>query len=263
MASGSGKRSPEIARELAGKVALVTGGSRGIGRAIALELAGRGADIAFNYFRNHAAARDAEEAVSGLGVRCLRVRAHLGDNDAIEGLFDRVSAEYGRLDILVNNAASGVMRPASELEDRHWDWTMDINAKGPWKCAIAAANLMTDRGTIVNLTSPGSTSVLPDYFVVGVSKAALESLTRYLAIELAPRNIAVNAVSASFIKTDAVDAFPEGSIAYEMAQRPTPAGRVVTPEDVARVVAFLCGDDARMIRGQILLVDGGEMLVRR
>ena len=174
-----------------------------------------------------------------------------------------MAAEFGRLDILVNNAASGVMRPATELEDRHWDWTLDINAKAPWKCAIAAANLMTDGGTIVNLTSPGSTSVLPDYFVVGVSKAALESLTRYLAVELAPRGIAVNAVSSSFVQTDAVKAFPEGSPAYEMARRPTPAGRVVTAEDLARVVAFLCSEDARMIRGQVLLVDGGEMLVQR
>ena len=255
MASNSG--------DLSGKVALVTGGSRGIGLAIALELATRGADIAFNYFRNHKAAHEAEEAISSLGVRCLRARAHLGDAEAIDGLFEKVSVEYGRLDILVNNAASGVMRPASELEDRHWEWTLDINAKAPWKCAISAAKLMTDGGTIVNLTSPGSTSVLPDYFIVGVSKAALVSLTRYLALELAPKNIAVNAVSASFIQTDAVTAFPEGSLAYEMAQRSTPAGRVVVPEDVARVVAFLCSADARMIRGQILLVDGGEMLVRR
>jgi enoyl-[acyl-carrier protein] reductase III len=255
MASNSG--------DLTGKVALVTGGSRGIGRAIALELATRGADIAFNYFRNHKAAHDTEEAISALGVRCLRVRAHLGDSEAIDGLFEKVSMEYSRLDILVNNAASGVMRPASELEDRHWDWTLDINAKAPWKCAISAAKLMTHGGTIVNLTSPGSTSVLPDYFIVGVSKAALEALTRYLALELAPKNIAVNAVSASFIQTEAVTAFPEGSVAYEMAQRPTPAGRVVLPEDVARVVAFLCSEDARMIRGQVLLIDGGEMLVRR
>ncbi|MDA1257160.1 MAG: SDR family oxidoreductase [Chloroflexi bacterium] len=253
----------ENSGDLSGKVALVTGGSRGIGKAIAMELAGRGADIAFNYFRNHAAAREVEEAVAGLGVRCLRARAHLGDSDAIDGLFEKVASEFGRLDILVNNAASGVMRSASELEERHWDWTLDINARAPWKCAVAAANLMTDGGTIVNLTSPGSTSVLPDYFVVGISKAALESLTRYLAIEFAPRGIAVNAVSAGFIRTDAVDAFPEGSPAYEMAQRVTPAGRVVTAEDVAKVVAFLCGEDARMIRGQILLVDGGEMLVRR
>jgi enoyl-[acyl-carrier protein] reductase III len=259
MVSESGERTGD----LAGKVALVTGGSRGIGRAIALELASRGADIAFNYFRNHKAAHEAEEAISALGGRCLRVRAHLGDDTAIDGLFDKISEEYGRLDILVNNAASGVMRPAAELEDRHWDWTMDINAKAPWKCAVAASNLMTDGGAIVNVSSPGSTSVLPDYFVVGVSKAALESLTRYLAVEFAAKDISVNAVSASFIQTDAVSAFPEGSIAYEMAQRPTPAGRVVEPQDVARVVAFLCGKDARMIRGQVLLVDGGEMLLRR
>ncbi len=249
--------------ELKGKVALVTGASRGIGRAIALELAQRGADIAFNYFRNHDAARQTESALQEIGVRVMKARAHLGEADAAEQLVERVGSEFGRLDILVNNAASGVMRPASELEDRHWAWTLDINARAPWKCAIAAADLMADGGTVVNLTSPGSTSVLPDYFIVGVSKAALESLTRYLAVELAPRGIAVNAVSAGFIRTDAVNAFPEGSLAYEMARRPTPAGRVVTAEDVARVVAFLCSDDARMIRGQILLVDGGEMLIRR
>ena len=249
--------------ELSGKVALVTGGSRGIGKAIVLELARRGADIAFNYLRNHDAARETEEAVCSLGVRCLRVRAPLGDPDAITALFEKVRSEFGRLDILVNNAASGVMRPAAELEERHWDWTMNINARAPWQCSIAAANLMSDGGTIINLTSPGSSLVLPDYFVVGVSKAALESLTRYLAIELSQRGISVNAVSASFVRTDAVDAFPEESPAHDMVERPTPAGRVVTREDVAKVVAFLCSDDARMIRGQVLLVDGGEMLIRR
>ena len=152
-----------------------------------MELASRGADIAFNYFRNHSAARGTEEAISALGVRCLRVRAHLGDDAAIHSLFEKIGTNFDNLDILVNNAASGVMRPATELEDRHWDWTLDINAKAPWKCAVAASELMSNGGTIVNITSPGSTSVLPDYFVVGVSKAALESLTRYLAIELAEK----------------------------------------------------------------------------
>ncbi|MFW6195334.1 MAG: enoyl-[acyl-carrier-protein] reductase FabL [Chloroflexota bacterium] len=248
---------------MAGKVALVTGGSRGIGRAIALELASRGAEIAFNYMRNHGAARETAERIQEHGVRCLRARAHLGDAQAIDGLFQRVADEFGRLDILVNNAASGVMRPAAELEERHWDWTMDINAKAPWRCAIAASRVMTEGGSIVNMTSPGSGRVLPDYFAVGVSKAALESLTRYLAIELSALGIAVNAVSAGFIQTDALDAFPEGSNAREMAQRPTPAGRAVAPEDVARAVAFLCSEDARMIRGQVLLVDGGETLIHR
>ncbi|MCH8223406.1 MAG: SDR family oxidoreductase [Chloroflexi bacterium] len=246
---------------LKGKIALVTGGSRGIGRAISLELARRGASIAFNYFRNHDAARETEAELAALGAKTLRLRAHLGDVDAIDSLFESIKEEFGRLDILVNNAASGVMRPSTELEPKHWDWTMNINARAPWLCARAAAELMPDTGgRIVNITSPGSTRVFSDYFVVGVSKAALESLTRYLAIDLAPRNIAVNAVSASFVMTGALDAFEDGAAIRELAARPTPAGRPVTPEDVARAVAWLCGDDAEMVRGHVLLVDGGEML---
>ncbi len=249
---------------LSGKVALVTGGSRGIGREICLELARRGADIAFNYFRNHDAARETEAAIEALGVKVLRVRAHLGEVEAIDRLFEAVSGEFGRLDILVNNAASGVMRPSMELEAKHWDWTMNINARAPWLCARSAAELMPETGgRIVNITSPGSTRAFSDYFVVGVSKAALESLTRYLAIDLAPRNIAVNAVSASFIMTGALDAFEDSSSIKELATRPTPAGRPVTAEDVALAVAWLCSDDAEMVRGHVLLVDGGEMLSYR
>lgn len=251
-------------REMAGKIALVTGGSRGIGRAISLELARRGASVAFNYFRNHDAARATEAEIKALGGRTLRLRAHLGDVDAIDSMFESIREEFGQLDILVNNAASGVMRPPSELEPKHWDWTMNINARAPWLCARAAADLMpATGGRIVNITSPGSTRVFSDYFAVGVSKAALESLTRYLAIELAPRNIGVNAVSASFVMTEALEAFEDSSAIKELAARPTPAGRPVTPEDVARAVAWLCSDDADMVRGHVLLVDGGEMLSYR
>ncbi|GEM_PF-110852 len=250
-------------KELAGKVALITGGGRGIGRAIALELARRGADIAFNYLKDHAAAREAEAEIQAQGVECLRARAHVGDLEAVESLFKQVEERFGRLDILVNNAASGVMRPAAELEAKHWDWTMNINARGPWLCSITAARLMRDGGRIVNISSPGSTRVLPNYFAVGVSKAALEAVTRYLAVELAPRGIAVNTVSAGFVMTGALDAFPEELGVKALASRPTPAGRPVTPEDVAKVVAFLCSKDADMVRGQVIVVDGGETVAFR
>ena len=243
-------------------MALVTGASRGIGRAIALELASRGAGIAFNYLRSHGPARETEQAVVALGVECLRRRASLADADAIETLFEAIEARFGRLDILVNNAASGVMRPAAALEKKHWAWTLDTNARGPWLCSVAAARLMRDGGRIVNITSPGATRVLSDYFAVGVSKAALEALTRYLAIELAPQNIAVNAVSAGYVLTDALSAFQDKEAVVRKASRPTPAGRIVQPEDVARVVAFLCEDASEMIRGQVILVDGGQTLVQ-
>ena len=189
-------------------MALVTGGSRGLGLAIAHELASRGADIAFNYLRNHGAARNATETLEALGVRCLRVRAHLGDPQSIRALVNAVEQEYGRLDILVNNAASGVQRSAMELEEHHWDWTLDVNARGPWLCVKEAVRLMPEGGSIVNLTSLGSQRVLPHYTSVGVSKAALEALTRYLAVELAPRGIRVNAVSAGYVDTDALRTFP-------------------------------------------------------
>ena len=246
-----------------GKVALITGASRGIGRAIALELARRGADIAFNYLKNHAAARETEKQITALGVRCLKIRAHIGEPDAIDSLVGAVRDEFGRLDILVNNAASGVMRPASELEPKHWDWTIGINARGPWLLAVRAAELMKDGGRIINISSPGASRVLPAYFAVGVSKAAIEAVTRYLAIELGPRGIAVNTVSAGFVMTDAIEAFPDELGVKEIASRPTPAGRAVTPQDVANVVAMICSPDADMIRGQVILVDGGETLLHQ
>lgn len=243
-----------------GKTVLVTGGSRGIGKAIALEFAARGANIAFNYIRSHKAAAETQSEIEALGVRCLRVRAHLGDSDKIRELFAAVSAEFGRLDVLVNNAASGVQRSASELEEKHWDWTLNVNAKAPWLCAIEASKLMPDGGSIVNITSQGSSKVLPYYFSVGTSKAALESLTRYLAVELAPQGISVNAVSGGYVQTGALDHFPNRESMLE-AGRSTPAGRMVTAEDIARVVAFLCTEDAAMIRGQVIVVDGGYTLL--
>ena len=243
-----------------GKVVLITGGSRGIGKAIALEFARGGADIAFNYMRNHTAAAETEKEILGLGVRCLRVKAHLADSDKISGLFSEIGREFGELDVLVNNAASGVQRDALELEEKHWDWAMNINARAPWLCSVEASRLMRNGGHIVNITSQGSQKVLPYYLSVGASKAALEALTRYLAVEFAPKGISVNAVSGGYVETGALDHFPNRE---EMVQagRQTPAGRMVTSEDIARVVAFLCTKDADMIRGQVIVVDGGATLL--
>lgn len=250
-------------RPLAGKTALVTGGSRGIGKAISMELAKRGADICFNYLRSHDAARAAEEEIAANGVAVLRHRANLANDAAIEGLVDAVVERFGKIDILVNNAASGVMRSSVEITEKHWDWTQSINAKAPWRLAARASEHMPKGSRVFNISSPGSTRVLAQYFPVGVSKAALDAITRYMAIDLAPKGIVVNGVSAGFVETDALDAFPDDLGIKEVAMRPTPAGRPIVPEDVAKVVAMLCSPDAEMIRGQVIVVDGGEMLVHR
>jgi enoyl-[acyl-carrier protein] reductase III len=242
-------------------VALVTGGGRGIGRAIVLRLAALGADVVVNYLRNGEAAERTAAEAAARGVRAEAIRAHVGEPERVETLFRTIQERYGRLDILVNNAASGVIRSALDLEPRHWDWTMNINARGAWLCARAAAPLMTGRGgRIVNISSLGSGRVLKDYLVVGVSKAALEALTRYLAVELAPLGIAVNAVAGGLVETEALRHFPHREAMLQDARQRTPAGRMVEPDDIARAVAFLCGAGAEMIRGQVLVVDGGYSL---
>lgn len=249
-----------ISQNLSGKIALVTGGSRGIGKSIALELGRRGATVIINYLKNHEAAKTTVEELKLQGIKTTRIKAHVGEEAAIDSLVSKIEKQFGQLDILVNNAASGVMRPTTELSVKHWDWTMNINARGPWMLSVAASRLMPDGGRIINISSPGSTWVLPAYFAVGVSKAAIEAVTRYLAVELGPKGIAVNTVSPGFVMTEALNAFPDQLGIRDIASRPTPAGRTITPEDVSNVVAMLCSSDAEMIRGQVIIVDGGETL---
>ena len=242
-----------ISQNLSGKIALVTGGSRGIGKSIALELGRRGATVIINYLKNHEAAKTTVEELKLQGIKTTRIKAHVGEEAAIDSLVSKIENQFGQLDILVNNAASGVMRPTTELSVKHWDWTMNINARGPWMLSVAASRLMPDGGRIINISSPGSTWVLPAYFAVGVSKAAIEAVTRYLAVELGPKGIAVNTVSPGFVMTEALNAFPDQLGIRDIASRPTPAGRTITPEDVSNVVAMLCSSDAEMIRGQVIL----------
>jgi len=242
---------------LEGKLALVTGGGRGIGKAIALKLASQGADIIINFFRHRETAEETAREIEALGVKAETMRANVGDPSKIEQMFDTIESKHGRLDILISNAASGVGRPVMEVDTKAWEWTMDINARALLLCTQRAAKLMEGRGgKVVSISSLGSSFVLPNYTVVGVSKAALEALTRYLAIELAPQNICVNTVAASAVETDALKFYFKEGLA-NASHYLTPAGRMVAPEDVANVVAFLCSEEAFMIRGQTVIVDGG------
>jgi enoyl-[acyl-carrier protein] reductase III len=245
------------------KVALVTGSSRGIGKAIALRLAKKGYDIVINYARNKTAAQETAAEIEALGRKALVVKANVGNPEKIREMFLQIDETFGRLDVLVSNAASGVLRPAMELEESHWNWTMDINSKALLLCAQEAAKRMeaVGGGKIVSISSLGSIRYLENYTSVGVSKAALEALTRYLAVELAPKNIVVNAVSGGAVDTDALTHFPNREELLRDAQTRTPAGRMVEPDDIVNVVMFLLSDEASMIRGQTIIVDGGRSLL--
>lgn len=240
-----------------GKVALVTGGSRGIGRAITLKLASEGADVIINYFRRKSTAELTAQEAAAYGVNILTVKANVGEPEQIDSMFQQIEAKFGKLDILVSNAASGVARSAMELDAKGWNWTMDINARAFLLCAQKSAALMKNGGKMVCMSSLGSQLVMPIYTAVGVSKAALEALTRYLAIELAPRGICVNAVSAAAVLTEALKLYTQYPNLPQPLWRTTPAGRMVQPEDIANTVAFLCSEDAEMIRGQVIIIDGG------
>jgi len=245
--------------DFSNKIALITGSGRGIGKATALHLAKLGADIVINYLRKQSAAEETARAIEALGRRALVVRADVGEPGDIDTLFATVEKAWGGLDFLINNAASGYIRPVAEQKVKGWDWTMNINARAALFTAQKAAPLMQARGggAIVNISSIGNLRTLPDYVVIGASKGALESITRYCAVEFSPLNIVVNCVSPGIIATDAIQFFKDSEALLRLAKERTPAGRLVEPQDVAEVIAFLCSPGACMIRGQTIYIDGG------
>ena len=236
---------------------LVTGGTRGIGKAIALRLASEGASrIALGYLRNDKAAEAAADEVRAAGAEPILVRGNVASEKVVAEF-----ASHGPYAAVVHNAATGVIKPALETEDKHWDWTLNANARALLSLARACAPDMPSGSSIVAVSSLGTQRVLENYVLVGTSKAALESVVRYLAVELSPRGIRVNAISAGVVETEALDHFPNREQMLHAGKTRTPAGRLVEPEDVAGAVAFLCSPDADMLRGHTLIMDGGYSLL--
>jgi enoyl-[acyl-carrier protein] reductase III len=243
--------------DLEGKVALITGSSRGIGKAIALKLAANGVDLVVNYVRHRQDAEQTAAQIEEQGVKCLVVKANVAEDDDVRAMFDQIGAEFGRIDFLVSNAASGVLKPAMELSARHWNWAMDINARALLTLTQQAVPLMPEGGRIMAVSSMGAVRAIENYTAVGASKAALESLVRHLAVELGPKGINVNTISAGAVDTEALKKFPNRQQILDAAIARTPLGRLTTPDDVADVALFLCSELASMIHGQTIVVDGG------
>ena len=244
-------------KDLNGRYALVTGGSRGIGRAICLELAARGAAVAVNYAGNAAAAEETVEACKALGADAFALQADVADAAACEAMVKETIARFGRLDILVNNA--GITRDGLMLtmKEADWDAVLDTNLKGAFHCMKAAYRPMMKQkyGRIVNLSSIVGLRGNAGQANYAASKAGLIGLTKSLAKELAARNVTVNAVAPGFIDTDMTAALPEK--AREAMLSTIPMGRLGQAEDVARAVAFFAGEGAGYVTGQVLCVDGG------
>ena len=242
---------------LQGQVALVTGGARGIGRAIAKKLAASGADVAVNYYNSHDEAEALCAEVRALGRRAVAIQGSVGVPDSVDEIFDALRSHFDHLDIVVSNAASGVLKPVMEMGLKHWRWCVETNALAVNLLAQRAVPMMKDGGRIIAMSSLGAQRAMPGYGFIGASKAALEALVRALAQELGPRGIRVNTVSAGVVDTDALAYFPNRDQLLENFAQRTPAGPVLTPDDVAGAVYLLCLPESAMINGHTLVVDGG------
>ncbi len=244
-------------------VALITGASRGIGKAIALQLAGQGYSIAVNYLSNEQAAKEVAEAVKQKKVAAEIFQGNAGEAEICEKLVQDTLARFGRIDVLIHNAALGSFKPTHQTRLNQWDLTMNINARALFVLAKAVLKDMEKRGSgnIIALSSLGAIQYIPNYGAIGVSKATLESLIRYLAVELRPKGIRVNAVSGGPIDTDAIKHFPDAEKFKQDCIARTPAGRIGKPEDIAKVVGFLVSPAAEWIVGQTIIADGGLSLI--
>jgi enoyl-[acyl-carrier protein] reductase III len=246
-----------MSEPLAGKIAFVTGASRGIGRAIALKLAATGCDVAITYHNSHEEAEAVCAAIRALGRRAMAMQTDVSDPEILAESFQEFRQRFDRVHFVISNAAIGVLKPALELTRKHWRRCLETNALALNTLAQQAAPLMTEGGCFVGLSSMGASRAIPHYAFIGASKAALEALARSLAQELGARGIRVNIVNAGVVDTDALKYFPNRETLLAESIRRTPAGVILTPEQVADAVYLLCLPEASMITGHTLVVDGG------
>jgi NAD(P)-dependent dehydrogenase (short-subunit alcohol dehydrogenase family)/3-oxoacyl-(acyl-carrier-protein) synthase len=248
--------------DFSGKLVLVTGGAKNVGKTIARRFAERGAHVILNFFHSLDASRETAAELRRIGAQVDVIRASVAQENQVDRMFDEIEARFGRLDILVNNAASGALLGVDDIAEEHFDRAIDTNLKGAFWCSRRAARLMagTGSGAIVNVSSVGATLVPANYLVVGTSKAALESLTRYLAVEFAPRRIRVNAASSTLIAGEVADMFPDPESTKRSSIAAAPLKRLATAEDLSDLVLFLASDSARWITGQVMVADGGLSL---
>jgi enoyl-[acyl-carrier protein] reductase III len=246
-----------MSQTLAGKVALVTGGARGIGRATVLKLASAGCDIAINYYNSHTEAAEVCDQVHSLGRQAIASQGSVSNPESVKEIFTIYSEKFERIDILISNAASGVLKPVMKMNLKHWRWCLETNALALVLLSQEAAKLMTEGGRIIALSSLGASRAIPEYGFIGASKAALESLVRSLAQEMGQQGIRINTVSAGVVDTDALSHFPNREMLLENFSLRNPTGISMLPEHVANAIYLLCLPEAEMINGQTLVVDGG------
>ncbi len=250
-----------MTREFEGKTVLITGGSGDIGRAMCDAYASRGANVAFTFFSNHDNAARTAEMIESHGVKAHMIRANLRDDKSAKEVSTAFREVFTCLDILISNAASGVLKPALSLSRKHWDWTMNINARAFHQLCVELHDLIPAGGRVLALSSAGATRAIDNYCAIGASKAALEATARHLSTEFGPKGVTVNVISPGVVDTNALKHFPNREQLLEVANYRTPNGRIATPADVADVAVLLCSPLAKMIQGQTIVVDGGYSIL--
>jgi NAD(P)-dependent dehydrogenase (short-subunit alcohol dehydrogenase family) len=240
---------------------IVTGGTRGIGRAIALHLARAGASVTAVHVRNEVAAKSLLDVATTESLKLETLRADLTSAKGLESVLAAAASQPTATLSIVHCAATGVHRPVAELSMRHWDWTQALNVRAFFELVHGALPRLATGSSIVALSSAGAARAVPGYAAIGSSKGALESLARHLAVELAPQGVRVNVLSPGSVRTEAWDAFPDKDARLALAVERTPSGSLVTADEVAEVAHFLLSPAARSIVGQTVVVDGGARIL--